>query len=139
MKMAYGPIGLKDWNLPEIEKLVDERIRPALIRELEGIFEFALKENLCSLHFPVVYSPDSDGRRGKPVSDPLTIYMNFDFDGDGVPVFRTSLREILKLDMDAVAEDGSYRDGLILVRDALRVLVDDLDTVIQKSIREHRR
>ncbi|NEX15229.1 MAG: hypothetical protein C1943_00990 [Halochromatium sp.] len=134
MKRIFNPIDFSSWSLPESEKLL-KTIDLAVKKAASEAVKYAFENEEGRLSFPVIWAPNSDGRRHQAVKDPLDVYVEIplgEFEDEG-PEYIFNLREALKDDIDICAEDGSFARGLEMLRDSLRELAREIDDALPKS------
>lgn len=134
MKRIFKPIDFSSWDLPESEKLL-KTIDLAVKKAASEAVKYAFENEEGRLSFPVIWAPESDGRRNQAVKDPLDVYVEIplgEFEDEG-PEYIFNLREALKDDIYICADDGSFAQGLEMLRDSLRKLADEIDDALPKS------
>ena len=134
MKRVYETIDFSGWYLPESDKLL-EAINHAVKKAASEAVKDALENGEGNLRFPVIWWPRSDGNRNPAVNDPLDVYVEIPlgkFEDEG-PEYIFNLRQVLKGHIDICAEDGSFAEGLEMLRDSLRKLADEIDDALPKS------
>jgi hypothetical protein len=130
MKKRHGKVDVKGWNLDAfmaasgaVEKAVADAASEAL--------ELAMADEMTGISFPAIYG-DTDGfRSGKPVKDPLTVYLHLALSNhpDGV-VYSLQIRDDLESVIQMCREDGSYAEGLARLSKAFRELADEIDSAL---------
>ena len=134
MKRIFKPIDFSKWHLPESESLL-KTIDFAVKKAASEAVKYAFESEEGRLSFPVIWAPESDGRRNQAVKDPLDVYVEMpfgEFEDEG-PEYIFNLREELKDYIDECAEDGSCAQGLKMLRDSFRKLADEIDDALPKS------
>lgn len=135
MKKVHGRIDVSAWYKRAapalLEDLMAQTVNDLLRLIVEGPFEDG-NWGGPFLYFPAIFG-DDDGDGGPPPDDPLALSIKLDLGGDedDDPVYRTSLGEILDMEIDG-CERGydEYNPGLARIRDGLRQLADRIDRAL---------
>lgn len=114
---------------------LDDKYIEAIELVVREVLREALESSETHAFFPIEWAGcGEDGLSGKPVKDPLTIYVQAGFgDADDLPTYKFSLRDCLKDTLETCKEDGSFIAGLRLLSPALRKLTDEIDAAIAKG------
>ena len=104
---------------------------------LSGVSEalcLCFESGKISMRMPAAWG-DEDGSGNNQPDDPTTLYLSVPGISDNEYTnyeaeFQTSLREILKDDIDQCALDGSFDIGLANIRDGLRDVADKIDEAL---------
>lgn len=143
MKRIHEVVSLDKWGLDalhEVTAVVDAYVRKAAAEALA----LALEAADTHAWFPVTYSADpadpdqlpSDGIEDRNVADPLAVNVTIALHGgDNIqgPIYRTSLREMLKDDFEFPDAAFDHRYGLGQLSAALRAFADEIDGVIARA------
>ena len=131
LSLCHRKVSIDGWELDAFRRF-DEVIASAVAEALV----LAFNDEDTTVAWPAAYGHDSDGEGGPGVTDPLTLYLRVALHGTDdlePPVFAFNLREAIQRDIDDCREDGSYRRGLSDIRNALGLLVHDLDAAINAA------
>lgn len=133
---------ISEWEIDAITE-VTEIIQDGLLKAVSEALQSAFEDDETYIYFPIEWINEpgaertgTDGIGGKPVTDPLTVYLRVGIEG-GVdrekPTFEFNLRESLADSIDNCAEDGSFSAGLGRLSESLRALADEIDAARAKS------
>lgn len=122
-----GKPDLSEWSLETVTDL-QAAISPFVLKAASEALTLAMEHEDTYAYMPAIWGPDSDGAYSKaPPDDPLTIYFSPALgDSDKDPIYSTSLREILKDDIETTREDGSFAEGLEAIALAMREFADEI-------------
>ena len=112
-------------------KLADDKYEAGLEQMCREAVDIVL--DAAEFEFPAVYWPESDGRSGKAVKDPLTIYVDVN-EGGSPPALKSTLGDILRGDIKACEIDGLGCDGLEAIAGGL----DRLSRRLKRAVRKGR-
>jgi len=107
----------------------DEPQLLALMNKVAGDLANIYLEKI-EAEFPKIWAPRGDGRRGKDVADPLTIFLVGEY-GDDVYA-EVSLSEALIRDIEICEEDGSFAHGLRQISARMKELASRIDEACAK-------
>lgn len=129
MKLKTRKIDFTQWEMFG----EDEQQLLTLMNKVAGDITNIYLERIKA-EFPKIWAPKIDGRRGKDVADPLTIFLvdqdAFDY-GDHVYA-EFSLSEALIDYIEQCEEDGSFAHGLRQISASMKDLANRIDAACAK-------
>lgn len=125
MKLKKRKIDFTQWEIfgDDVQQLL------TLMNKVAGDIANIYLEKI-EAEFPKIWAPRSDGRLGKDVTDPLTIFL-VDEDGDAVYT-EISLSDALLRDIEQCEEDGSFVCGLKQISTRMKELSTRIDAACAK-------
>lgn len=142
IKKNAPKIDISDFQLEAIENIA-QTIQDAIGKAASEALTLALNDDeSTSISFPIEWAPRSDGQGGKPIKDPLTIYLHIAFNSSIEPcVFRFTLRDALEGTLKDAKNGGpfgsidevSFGPGLAQLSAAFRTLADEIDAAIKTT------
>lgn len=133
MKQVHGTVSMEAFGTPTFHE-IGEAFEGVIRKATAEAITIAFASDETHAFLPAEYGDRSDGCCGPPVENPLTVYFKVALGRgagkDDDPVFATDLQTMLSSTIEACADDGSYMPGMVRVRDALRMLVAEMDAAI---------
>lgn len=141
MKRISGTVNLKEWGFNALDgqdrKVITEAINKTIKKAAGEAIQYIFEDDETSLFFPVMYKPVCEGLGEKAIKNPLMLQLSLptysDWEKEEPMLFTFDLREEIKGFIADCNDDGSYSEGLQLLRDALKEIAGEIDRALPKE------